>query len=69
MIKSKVRTKDGSEEITAYSIDEVVFSDLKFSKRRRNKRIYLYADEYAVLDTETSHDSTERAWIYQWFTS
>lgn len=66
MIKSKVRTKEGTEDITAYSFNEVDFSDLKFSKRRRNKRIYLYADEYAVLDTETSHDSTERAWIYQW---
>ena len=66
MIKSKVRTIDGTEDITAYTPEEVTLPDIQFKTRRRNKKSYLYAVEFGVFDSETSHDNTERGWVYQW---
>lgn len=65
MIKSKVKTKEGTEPITAYTVEELPPVELHFHKKRRNKRTYLFAEEFITLDTETSHTDT-LAWIYQW---
>lgn len=68
MLKSKVKTVDGWEEVTAYSVDECAafLPKLKFLTKRRNKQSYLYATEHATFDTETSHDGENAGWIYQW---
>lgn len=65
MINSFVKTREGKENITAYSPDELPYFDLHFHQKQRNKRVYLYAEEFATIDTETSHTDT-RAWVYQW---
>lgn len=68
MLNSKVKTESSTEEITAYTADEVAehLPKLKFLTKRRNKKSYLYATDYMTLDTETSHDGEDRGWIYQW---
>ena len=66
MIHSQVKTKSGYEDLIAYDINEIEFSRIYFSSQRKNKQIYLFCDEFACLDTETSHDGVERGWIYQW---
>lgn len=65
---SYVKTKDGRESIKAYSISEIenVLPILTFKPLQRNHKIVKYATDYITLDTETSHDSLERGWIYQW---
>lgn len=63
---SKVKTIDGDEVIEAFTTSEVKLQKASFSKMMRNKRTYLYCDEYAVLDTETSHIELDEGWIYQW---
>ena len=65
MIESEVKTKTGTEKITAYLPEEMPPFDLDFNTKQRNKKVYLYATEFITLDTETSHTDT-RAWIYQW---
>lgn len=66
MIRSAVRTKDGDKKITAYEWDEVKLPILKFTGIQRNHKIIKYADEYATLDTETSHTDERTGWVYQW---
>lgn len=66
MIKSRVRTRDGDEEITAYSVDEVQLPALEFVDAYRGKKRVLACADYAVLDTETSHAGLDIGWIYQW---
>lgn len=66
MLNSKIKTIDGSEEITAYTYEEAPLPELHFEKQRRKKMIYLYAAEYAVFDSETSHIKDQYGWIYQW---
>lgn len=68
MLNSSVKTESGTEEITAYTVDEVseYLPKLKFLTKRRNKKSYLYATDYMTLDTETSHAGEDRGWIYQW---
>lgn len=68
MIDAKIKTADGWEDIAAYSVDEcaAVFPRLRFLTKRRNKQSYLYATDYAVFDTETSHDDKAAGWVYQW---
>lgn len=67
MIKSHVKTIDGEEPVTAYTVEEAAdrLPALVFKHRRRNRKTYYYATEYAVLDTETSHVG-DVAWIHQW---
>ena len=65
MLHSSVKTKTGEEKIIAYKPNELPLFDLHFHKKQRNKRVYLYAEEYATIDTETSHTDC-RAWVYQW---
>lgn len=65
-MRSQVKTRDGREEITAYSVEEVRFPSLHFSKMSRNRTVYLYSDDFAVADTETSHAGESAGWIYQW---
>lgn len=62
---SLIKTNEGDEPITAYSVDEVTLPYLHFNKHQRNKRVFLYAREFATLDTETSHTDSD-GWIYQW---
>lgn len=66
MIKSKVKTKEGEEPITAYSVNEVLLPSVKFEKWTQGKITREYAIDFAVLDTETSHSDLETGWIYQW---
>lgn len=68
MIESDVKTKDGREPILAYSVKECasVLPLLTFKPLQRNHKITYWASEYAVFDTETSHDCLTRSWIYQW---
>lgn len=63
---SSVKTKDGIQRIKAYKSKDFPLNKIKFSKMQRNKRIYLYADEFGVLDTETSHINDAIGWVYQW---
>lgn len=66
MIESEVKTKDGSEPITAHTVEEFAPPLLTFKEIQRNHKVYRYATDYMVLDTETSHINDEDAWIYQW---
>lgn len=65
MLFSTVKTKTGKENIVAYLPYELPNFELHFHQKQRNKRVYLYAEEFATIDTETSHND-DRAWIYQW---
>lgn len=65
MLFSSVKIKTGKENIVAYTPYELPNFELHFHQKQRNKRVYLYAEEYATIDTETSHTDT-RAWVYQW---
>lgn len=66
MIKSKVKTKDGSEYITAYEVNEAELPVVEFSNKQRYHRIYQFCDIFACFDTETSHIELEDGWVYQW---
>lgn len=66
MLNSCVKTKDGTQPIRAYTKDEVILLPMKFEKWGQNKQVYEYSAEFAVLDTETSHDDLSHGWIYQW---
>lgn len=66
MIKSYVKTKEGTEPIEAYTAAEVYLPSGAFEKWSQNKTLYQYAADFAVLDTETSHDGLRCGWIYQW---
>ena len=66
MINSHVKTKTGREPIIAYSWDEVELPMLTFKPLQRNHKVIKYATDFAVLDTETSHDDDFNGWIYQW---
>lgn len=66
MLKSKVKTKTGDEQITAYRFDEFEPSMLVFTLIQRNHKYKYYANDFMVLDTETSHINDEDSWIYQW---
>lgn len=68
MLLSKVKTKNGDENIIAYDINEVLeqYPALMFRKIQRNHKMIEYSTEYICLDTETSHDNLVRGWIYQW---
>ena len=62
-----MKTKTGKEKIYAtYGPDFNTWPILEFKKLRRNHKTLLYATNYMTLDTETSHDSLIRGWIYQW---
>lgn len=66
MIESSVKTNEGLEPITAYDSKEVFLPSVKFEPWNQNKLTYYYAADFAVLDTETSHDGLRCGWIYQW---
>lgn len=66
MINSKVKTKDGFEEITAYDVNEINLPVLIFKGLQRNHKIVKYATDYFCLDTETSKIDDITGWIYQW---
>lgn len=66
MIDSEVKTKDGREQIKAYTVEEFEPSMCMFRPLQRNHKFKYYATDYMTLDTETSHDGDEDAWIYQW---
>ena len=66
MIKSYVATRDGKEQITAYTGDEVKLPCLTFKSLQRNHKYRNYAKQFMCLDTETSHIDQTTGWIYQW---
>ena len=66
MIDSRVKTKDGVEEITAYDAYEVDLPVLTFKGLQRNHKIVKYATDYFCLDTETSKADDITGWVYQW---
>lgn len=66
MIESEVKTKTGREKIVAYSWDEFTLPILTFKPVKRNYKTIKFATDYAVLDTETSHNENFDGWIYQW---
>lgn len=59
-------TREGLEEISADNVSDFVPPDLKFTNKRKNKKVYQYAEDFACLDTETSHDGERCGWVYQW---
>lgn len=65
MIKAKVKTKDGYKDIIAYNTIEFPYPVTVWKKTRRNWKYKKFANIFMCLDTETSHDSLDRAWIYQ----
>ena len=66
MIESKVKTRDGYENIKAYSVDEFEPPTLIFKNLQRNHKITKYATDYICLDTETSKTNVTEGWVYQW---
>ena len=66
MIKSKVKTKTGDEDIIAYCVDEYEPQAIAFRSVQRNHKFVDFATSYMTLDTETSHINDEDSWIYQW---
>lgn len=66
MIYSKVKTKDGDEDIIAYDVNEIDLPVLTFKGLQRNHKIVKYATDYFCLDTETSKVDDVTAWVYQW---
>lgn len=66
MIRSKVKTIDGHEEIEAYTWSDAPLEKTAFRGWRQNKRTFIYSTDYAVFDSETSHSDLITAWIYQW---
>ena len=66
MIDSYVKTKNGRERITAYTVQECVLPVLTFKELQRNYQIKRYASDFMCFDTETSHADLECAWVYQW---
>lgn len=66
MIISSVLTEQGSKPIKAYTYKEAYLSSVIFEKWNRNKQVYEYSADFAVLDTETSHAGPDIGWIYQW---
>lgn len=66
MIISEVKTKTGTETINAYSAAEVVLPSLTFSKKYKKRQVYLFADTFAVFDSETAHTGDSAGWLYQW---
>ena len=66
MINSKVKTKNGDENITAFRYDEFKPKMLVFKDLQRNHKFKKYATEFMTLDTETSHSNDEDSWVYQW---
>lgn len=66
MIKSQVKTKNGRENITAYTPQEMRLPILNFKPLQRNHKEVYYATKYICLDTETSHTDNLTGWVYQW---
>lgn len=66
MITSEILTSSGREQVTAYGVEEFQPPKMTWSGITRNRRYYTYADDFAVADTETSHDGLNCGWIYQW---
>lgn len=66
MIKSKVKTKEGTEDITAYAWNEVPLPVVTYQSVMRNHKQIKYGTDYMCLDTETSHIELDLGWIYQW---
>lgn len=66
MIDSEVKTKEGREQITAYTVQEFTPSMCIFKPLQRNHKYKYYATDYMTLDTETSHTNNEDSWVYQW---
>lgn len=66
MIESKVKTKEGNENIVAYTVEEFTPKMAIFKDLQRNHKVKKYSTEYMTLDTETSHSNDEDSWVYQW---
>ena len=63
---SRVKTVNGYQKIIAVDVDNCEFKPVVFSKQKRGKTYYLWSNDFAVFDSETSHDNLDRGWIYQW---
>ena len=63
---SRVKTVNGYQKIIAVDADNCEFKPVNFSKQKRGKTYYLWSNDFAVFDSETSHDNLDRGWIYQW---
>ena len=67
MIHAQVKTKEGTEEVTAYKYNEgLLYQSFNFIKVKQGKKEITYADTYACFDSETSHKGEDKGWIYQW---
>lgn len=66
MIASRLKTKNGFEDIKAYTVDEFEPPLLVFKDLQRNHKIVRYATDYMCLDTETSKTDVATGWVYQW---
>ena len=66
MIRSMIKRKDDSvDTITAVTVEEYRPHKIRWHSRKQYRSSVLYAADYAVLDTETSHFGAA-GWIYQW---
>ena len=68
-MKSRVRTRTGTENIEAFDIKHLTYPPVRFMKKWKNKKVIEYADDFAVFDSETSHNHDLEhpiGWVYQW---
>lgn len=66
MIRSMIKRKDGNiDTVIAQSAAEYRPHRASFYRRRQGKGSALYMEDFAVLDTETSHVDLD-GWVYQW---
>lgn len=65
---SEVKTIDGTERITAYTVEECIdkLPVISFHEMQKDHKIVKFAGDFMTLDTETSHTDLITAWIYQW---
>ena len=66
MLRAKVKTVDGSEDVEAYTVTEFNPPEINFESLRRGRKSYLFSADFAVFDSETSHIGEVDGWIYQW---
>ena len=66
MVRAKVKTVDGNEDVEAYTVREFNPPEINFESLRRGRKSYLFSADFAVFDSETSHIGEVDGWIYQW---
>ena len=66
MFTVEVNTKTGPEDVDVYTVEDARFPVLTWRKVKHRRKFIEYAEQFATLDTETSHIEDRAGWIYQW---